>query len=247
MKVTVITGVLNGQSSIGATLASVSSQDYAEIEHIVIDGASTDSTLDIVQGARTPNLRVYSGKDSGVYQAFNRGLQVATGDVIVFLNSGDVYTATSTVSTMIGVLAASGVDAVFGDLAVVDLARSGRMVRRYSSRKFQPSTMSYGFMPAHPTLFIRRGVYDMVGSYDERYRIAGDFEFCLRAFVTHGISYRYVPDLVVSMPIGGLSNRGWRSKWDITLEVRQACRNNGVATSLPRLCLRFPLNLMELT
>src|ERR1700722_20747540 len=131
MKVTVITAVLNGQSSIGATLASVSSQDYAEIEHIVIDGASTDGTLDIVHAKRAANVRVCSGKDNGVYQAFNRGLQAATGDVIAFLNSGDVYTATSTVSTMIGVLASSGVDAVFGDLAVVDAARSGRMVRRY--------------------------------------------------------------------------------------------------------------------
>src|ERR1700722_3558842 len=247
MKVTVITAVLNGQSSIGATLASVSSQDYAEIEHIAIDGESTDGTLDIVQAERTPNVRAYSAKDNGVYQAFNRGLQVATGDVIVFLNSGDVYTATSTVSARIGVLAASGVDAVFGDVAVVDAGRSGRMVRRYSSRKFQPSRMSYGFMPAHPTLFMRRAVYDMVGSYDDGYRIAGDFEFCLRAFITHRISYRYVPDLVVSMPTGGLSNRGWRSKWDITLEMRRACRKNGLATSLPRLCLRLPLKLMELT
>lgn len=246
MKVTVITVVLNGQASIGATLASVSAQDYADIEHIVIDGASTDRTLDVIESARNPKLWVYSEKDTGVYNAFNRGLTVATGDVIVFLNCGDVYTTASTVSTMVGVLANAGVDAVFADLAVVDLVQSGRVVRRYSSRRFRPSRMCYGLMPAHPTLFVRRAIYDTVGPFDERYRIAGDFEFCLRAFVAHRISYRYVPDLAVSMPTGGLSNRGWRSKWDITLEMRHACRKNGVATSLPKLCLRFPLKLMEL-
>jgi len=246
MKVTIITAVFNGQDSIRRTLDSVSSQDYADIEHIVIDGASTDGTLEVVQRANMPHLRTYSEKDTGVYQAFNRGLRVATGNVIAFLNSGDVYTSPSAVSAMTQVLTASDVDAVFGDLAVVNAPQSGRMVRHYSSRRFQPSKMCYGFMPAHPTLFLRRKVYDVVGAFDEHYRIAGDFEFCLRAFVTHEISFRYVPGILVSMPTGGLSNRGWRSKWDITLEMRRACRNNGVATSLPKLCLRFPSKLMEL-
>ena len=245
MRVSIITAVFNGQDSIEATLASVSSQDYADIEHVVIDGASTDGTLHVVRRADNPRLRAYSEKDTGVYQAFNRGLRQATGDVIVFLNSGDVYRTASAVSAMIKVLTQSNVDAAFGDVAIVNAEKSGRMVRRYSSRRFQPGRLSYGLMPAHPALFIRRKVYEVVGEYDEGYRIAGDFEFCVRAFVTHGITFKYVPELLVSMPTGGLSNRGWRSKWEITLEMRRACRNNGLMSSLPKLCIRFPLKLLE--
>ena len=246
VKVTVITAVLNGEGTIGATLGSVSSQDYAPIEHIVVDGASTDTTLEAVQRAQHSGLRVFSDKDSGVYQAFNRGLREATGDVVVFLNCGDVYCTHTVISTMMNTLAAADVEAVFGDVAVVNSRQPDRMIRRYSSSKFRPSRMRYGLMPAHPTLFLRRKVYEMVGEYDEHYRIAGDFEFCLRAFLAHGIRFRYVPEVLVSMPAGGLSNRGWRSKWEITMEMLRACRNNGVKSNLAMLCARVPLKMMEL-
>jgi glycosyltransferase involved in cell wall biosynthesis len=251
VKVTVITAVYNGCESIGASLASVAAQDYGNVEHIVVDGASTDGTLEVVRQAAIPGLRIHSEKDTGVYQAFNRGLRMASGEAIVFLNAGDVYSSSSALSTMMAALMASGRDAVYGDVAITHQPKAqhevaGRILRRYSSRKFKPSRMSFGLMPAHPTLLLRRGVYERVGPFDERYRIAGDFEFCLRAFLTHQISSEYLPQMLVVMPTGGLSNRGWRSKWEITMEMRRACANNGVPTSIGRLCLRFPWKVVEL-
>ena len=198
-----------------------------------------------------PGARIHSENDTGVYQAFNRGLRIASGQAIVFLNAGDVYSSSTVLSTMMAALVASGRDAVYGDVAITHDAAvrngaAGRVLRRYSSRKFRPSRMSFGLMPAHPTLLLRREVYERAGPFDEQYRIAGDFEFCLRAFVTHEISFEYLPRMLVIMPTGGLSNRGWRSKWEITMEMRRACQNNGVSTSIPRLCLRFPWKALEL-
>jgi hypothetical protein len=143
-------------------------------------------------------------------------------------------------------LRSADVEAVFSDVLIVDPRRLSRVIRRYSSKRFKPSAMAYGFMPAHPTLFLRRIVYEDAGEYNPEFRIAGDFEFCLRAFVRRRTSYRYIPLPLVRMPSGGLSNRGWRSKMQITGEMQRACRMNGVRTNWAKLSLRFPLKTAEL-
>jgi glycosyltransferase involved in cell wall biosynthesis len=246
VKVTIITAVYNGESSIRATLDSVAQQDHADIEHIVIDGASTDRTVQVVRehGARVAAL--ISEPDSGVYEAFNKGLRIATGDVIGFLNAGDTYVSSDAISKIARTMSDAAADAVFADLFIVDDKDEGVIVRRYSSRRFSPRAMVYGLMPAHPTLFLRRGVYHAVGEYDQRFKIAGDFELCLRVFNKRATDYRYIPEALVRMPRGGLSNMGWRSKWEITREMRRACIWNGVRTNLAKLCLRLPLKIMEL-
>lgn len=246
MRVSIITAVLNGASSIGRTLDSVAEQDYVDIEHIVADGDSKDATLEIVRASGAKSARIITGQDAGVYAAFNKGLRAATGDVIAYLNAGDCYDSPTVVSKMMLALKTFAVEAVFADVLIVDPEQRSRVVRRYSSKKFSPSAMGYGLMPAHPTLFFRREVYAAAGEYDPRFRIAGDFEFCLRAFVRRNTSYRYIPEPLVRMPSGGISNRGWRSKLEITREMLRACRLNGISTNWAKLSLRFPMKIAEL-
>lgn len=246
MKVSIITAVLNGATEIGWTLDSVAQQDYGDLEHIVADGGSRDATAEIAGARNGGAARVILGPDSGVYDAFNKGLRAATGDVVAYLNCGDWYVSPSAISKAMHEMTAQKVDAVFADVLIVEPERKSRVVRRYSSKRFSPGAMSYGLMPAHPTLFLRREVYDAVGEYDPRFRIAGDFEFCLRAFVRRQTAFRYIPEPLVKMPNGGLSNRGWRSKWEITEEMLRACRLNGIDTNWAKLCLRFPIKMLEL-
>jgi len=245
-KASIITAVLNGAEHIGRTLDSVADQDHADVEHVIADGGSTDGTLELIRAHRGGTARIISGRDSGVYEAFNKGLEAATGDVIAYLNCGDTYETRSAVSKSLFELDAYGVDAAFADVLIVDALRQSRVVRRYSSRRFTPGAMPFGFMPAHPTLFLRRRVYEEAGRYDPEFRIAGDFEFCVRVFIGRNTSYRYIPEALVRMPRGGLSNRGWRSTWEITKEMRRACRVHRVSTNWAKLCLRIPLKLAEL-
>jgi len=245
MKVSIVTAVRNGAAAIGATLESVASQTHADIEHLVIDGASTDATVAIVRREGRRVARLLSEPDRGVYDAFNKGLALATGDVVAYLNAGDTYLDEGVVARVVAAFAAHDVDAVFGDVLIVAGADPTRVVRHYSSAHFTPGRLARGFMPAHPALFLRRELYQRLGGYDASYRIAGDFELCVRAFVHEHARFHYLARPLVRMPQGGLSTRGWRSNWIITQEMRRACLQNGVATSTPRLLLRFPVKLLE--
>jgi glycosyltransferase involved in cell wall biosynthesis len=247
MKVSIITAVFNGENAIGRTLASIADQDHSDIEHIIVDGASTDATLARIRTGDRRAAKVISEPDDGAYDAFNKGLRAATGDVIGYLNSGDSYISRETLSRIAGSFADPDLQAVFGDVLIVDGRVPPRVIRHYRSKRFTRSAMSYGLMPAHPTLFMKREVYQAIGEYNPTFRIAGDFELCLRAFACRDTRYRYLPEPLVSMPTGGLSNRGWRSKWQITREMRRACRSNGVSTNWLKLCLRFPLKMAELS
>jgi glycosyltransferase involved in cell wall biosynthesis len=247
MKVSIITAVFNGENTIGGTLASIAEQDHPDIEHLIVDGASTDATLARIRAGDRRGATVLSEPDEGAYDAFNKGLRAATGDVIGYLNSGDTYLSCSTVSRIAGSFADPGVQAVFGDVLIVDARVPARVIRRFRSHRFTRNAMSYGLMPAHPTLFMRREVYLAVGEYNTSFRIAGDFELCLRAFARRDTPYRYLPEPLVRMPTGGLSNRGWRSKWQITREMMRACRANDVSTNWLKLCMRFPLKMAELS
>lgn len=247
MKVSIITAVRNSVQGIVATVDSVAAQDYPDIEHIVIDGASTDGTAEAVRRHGRRVSALLSEPDSGVYDAFNKGLRLVSGEVVAFLNAGDQYVDAATVSTLVGELEGARVDAVFGDVAIVDAASRRRTLRRYSSRSFAPHRLSLGFMPAHPTLFMRKSVYDRIGGYDTSYRIAGDFELCVRAFHGAAVSYHYVPRELVLMAHGGLTSGGWRGRWTITRELQRACRQNALPTSLLKLLARIPLKAFELT
>lgn len=245
VKVSIITAVRNGEREIRETLASVAEQDYRYIEHVVIDGASSDGTADVVRREGRRVARLLSEPDRGVYDAFNKGLVLATGDVIGYLNAGDVYQDAGAVSRIAEQFRHAQVEAAFGDVVITEPGRPQVVVRRYRSGSFRPSRLGWGFMPAHPTLFVRREAYARCGSYDPTYHIAGDFEFCIRLFAMHKVRYSYLPEVLVRMPRGGLSNSGWRSTWTITREMHRACRVHGVPTSYARLFARFPVKLLE--
>jgi len=244
-KVSIITAVRNGARDIRATLASVEAQDYPEIEHVVVDGGSTDGTADVVRREGRRVTRLLSEPDHGVYDAFNKGLALATGDIVAYLNAGDCYVGADVIRRVARQFERSGVEAAFGDLIITEQGQPEKVLRHYRSGKFSPARLGWGLMPAHPTLFVRREAYARTGGYDTSYRIAGDFELCIRLFIGEGINYTYLPEVLVSMPRGGLSNRGWRSKWTITQEMRRACGKHGIPTSYPQLLARFTVKLPE--
>ena len=240
MKFSIITAVRNAVGQIADTLRSVERQTGADVEHVIVDGASTDGTADTIRRLGSSRVRLQSEPDRGIFDAFNKGLARATGDVIAFLNAGDTYLADDVIFGVQKQFEQHQVDAVFGDLVIVDPADHSRVVRHYQSAQFRPELLAYGFMPPHPTLFLRRSVYERVGEYDRSYRQTGDFEFCVRAFVNHQISYLHVPREMVRMLAGGVTNRGLKSKLINTREMLRACRSNGVATSYLRLTIRLP-------
>lgn len=246
MKVSIITAVRNARDTIEHTIESVLRQSYSGIEYIIVDGVSSDGTLDVIAKHRASLSALVVERDKGVYEAFNKGLRRATGDVIGFLNADDVFTDDSVVQTIVDQFVRTGADATFGDIVYRDPAVPTKVTRRYNSAIFRPQRVAYGFMPAHPTLYLTRAVYEQFGEYDESYRIAGDFELVARLFGKRAISYSHIPRVLVDMRAGGLSTRGLSSKWIITKEMKRACAQNGIPTNYLKLACRMPLKMLEL-
>lgn len=242
----VITAVRNGRADIGRTIDSVAAQDYREIEYIVVDGSSTDGTVEYLESRRAAISVLKSEPDRGIYDAFNKGLALASGDVVGYLNAGDVLADAGVLSRIAAPFQDPDIEAVFGDVAIVSDTSSNRVIRLYRSSNFSPGRVRFGFMPAHPTLYLRRNVYQVVGAYDPSFRIAGDYDLVIRAFVKRQTPYRYLREVIVRMPVGGVSNRGIRSKLQITAEMKRACVKNGLGTSTFLLWLRFPVKMLEL-
>jgi glycosyltransferase involved in cell wall biosynthesis len=238
VKVSIITAVLNGAEVVADTLNSVAGQDYPDIEHIVVDGASVDDTLRVVSehGARVS--RVLSATDRGVYDALNRGIAAATGEVVLCLHAGDVYEHAGVVSRIAREFGDSQIDLTFAELVMTSPANRSRIMRHYATPDFKPDDFASGLMPAHPTVAIRRRVFDRFGLYEPSFRIAGDFEFLVRAIYLGKAAYRNIPEIMVRMPLGGLSNRRWWVPIMTTFELRRACRMHSVKTHWLRLLYR---------
>ncbi len=245
MKISIITAVRNAESTIGSALESVHRQSYPDVEHIVVDGLSTDRTMDIVRQYSGRLARVVSERDAGIYDAFNKGLKLATGDVVGFLNADDVYTAPDILQAVHDAFQRTQAGAVFGDVEFVRPEDPGRVVRHYSSRQFSAKRLRFGWMPAHPSLFLKRRLFEQFGGFDPSYRIAGDFELVARLFGRERIDFEYLPRVFVRMHTGGASTRGIKSTLIINREILRACRHNGISTNMALLWSRFPAKLME--
>lgn len=245
MKISIVTVAYNAAHTIGDTLASVAAQTHPDIEHIVVDGASTDGTLAVVARQGGHVARLISEPDKGIYDAMNKGLRVATGDVIGLLNADDVYADDGVLARVASTMTHERLDALFGDAEFVSHARPGRPLRRYRSDRFRPDRIAWGWMPAHPTLFLRRQVYERFGLFRTDYRIAGDFELVARVFHGNTLKYRHLPEVMVCMRTGGISTGGWRSTLLLNREVLRACKENGIRTSLPRILSKYPAKLLE--
>lgn len=246
MKVSVITVCYNSARTLERALQSVAEQDWPTVEHIVIDGASTDKTKEILERFQSRLAYLVSEPDKGIYDAMNKGLAHATGDIICFLNADDYYASTNVLSMVASQMRDDNLDALIGDVEFFHEGNISRTVRRYRSDRFHPRRLAWGWMPAHPALFLRKEVVQRVGWFKTDYRIAGDFEFIVRAFHGHLLRYRHFPDVFVRMQTGGVSTAGWRAKIRLNQEVLRACRENGLHTNLLKILSKYPLKLMEL-
>jgi glycosyltransferase involved in cell wall biosynthesis len=240
VKVSVVTVVKNDPAGIRETLRSVASQNGVQVEHIIIDGGSSDETLETIRRFSGRDLIVVSEPDSGPYDAMNKGVLASRGDIVATLNAGDVYTSETSLLTLTEpFLSDPDLGATFGDLAITMGAPEYREIRRYQTSNWKPIDLLWGSAPPHPTLCLRRRAYDLVGFYDS-YRIAGDYDLCLRLFLKQNLRYQYCPGVHVKMPTGGISNRGLTSSISSTWEMYRACRSNRLPASVLRLLTRLP-------
>ena len=245
-KISVITVCYNSAQTIERALQSVADQDWPHVEHIVIDGGSTDGTLDVIERFRPGLACVVSEPDEGIYDAMNKGLACVTGDVVCFLNADDHYVSANVLSRIVYEIKTCNLDAVFADVAFFHPNNPKRFIRRYRSGIFKPERLGWGWMPAHPALFLKKNVIDRVGKFKVNYKIAGDFDYVARVFHRANLSYRYVPDVVVHMRSGGISNSGIRSKIILNREVLRSCRENGIDTNVFKILSKYFFKIMEL-
>ena len=246
MRISVITVCFNSAQTLERTLQSVFEQDWSDLEHIVIDGGSTDGSADILAAFRSRLTHIVSESDNGIYHAMNKGLAHAQGDIICFLNADDYYANSMVLSQVATKIQEQDLDAVMGDVAFFHRGFSQRLVRRYRSNRFSQERLAWGWMPAHPSLFLHKRVVQRVGSFKTDYRIAGDFEFIVRAFHGHALRYEYIPEILVHMQTGGVSTGGWRSKLALNQEVLRACRENGLQSNMLKILSKYPAKLLEI-
>ncbi len=249
MKISIITATLNSGATLRGALESLLAQTYTDIEHIVVDGLSTDNTMDIVRELEPKyhgRLRYVSEKDSGLYDAMNKGIAMATGDVVGILNSDDFYTANDVLSRVAEAFSKEQIDAVYGDIHFVNDADLTKCVRYYSSAPFRPSWMRLGFMPAHPSFYCRRTVYQKYGTFDTSYKVTADFENLLRLIFIHRIRTKYIPKDFVTMRMGGVSTSGIRSHRQIMQEHQRAFKKNGVYSNPALESFRYLYKIFEL-
>lgn len=226
MTISIITITYNSAKSLQRALDSVQSQHYKDIEHIIVDGASTDGTKDLIAAyaKQHPNVRWVSEKDDGIYNALNKGIRMATGDVIGFLHSDDVLYSSDSIGHIAAAFGDETVNVVYGDL---QYCNGGKVVRRWKSNDFNPSALKYGWMPPHPTVYVRRKVYEQVGEYDEWFRISADFDMMIRIFKA-GYRSKYIPEVLVSMETGGASNKNTKARLSKTQEDYIVLKKNNV-------------------
>lgn len=223
-RITVITVCLNSEATIGGTVESVLSQDYPNVEYIIVDGASEDRTLECIARYGSRISRVVSGPDRGIYDAMNKGIRLATGDIVGFLNSDDIYSSGRALGTVASAFRSTGTEIVYGDLCYVRKTDTSKIVRYWKSSTFRPSSFKFGWCPPHPTFFARRSLFQELGGFDLRFKIAADFELMLRFMETHRRSTKYVPEVLVSMRLGGETNRSLRNIVRQNREIIKALR-----------------------
>ncbi len=228
MKISVVTAVYNRRDTVSDAVLSVRSQTHPEIEHVVQDGGSKDGTLDVLADLATPIMHVESTQDHGIYDGINRGIARATGDVVGLMHSDDLYASDTVLDRVAETMVDRQVDGVYGDLVYIAAADPPRVVRYWKSAPYHPDRLRRGWMPPHPTLYLRREVFDRWGAYDTEFRIAADYEAMLRWLVKGQIRLAYIPEVMVRMRVGGESNRSLGHILKKSSEDYRAMRRHGV-------------------
>lgn len=246
MKVTIITAVYNGAEHIKSCIESVLSQDYPQIEYIVVDGASKDNTLEIVKSFGNRIAKVISEPDKGMYDAMNKGIRAATGDIVGILNSDDFYVDSTIISQVVKALEQSKADSLYADIAFVSKDNLDKTVRYYSSGSFKPWKFRFGYMPAHPSFFLKKAMYDKHGLFKTDYKLCADFDLLVRLYHTHHISSTYLPKMVVKMRLGGKSNQSLKNILLLNREILRGCLENGITSNIAFIYLKYFTKIWEL-
>ncbi len=212
MKVSIITACFNSAETIAYTIASVKGQDYFNIEHLIIDGNSMDATVDIIK-QNAPNCIIHSESDNGIYDAMNKGIILSTGDIVGILNSDDFYANSSIISKVVELFEQENCDAVYGDLVYVDANDTNRVTRKWISGKFSKQNFLYGWMPPHPTFFVKKEVYLKYGLFNLNVYTAADYELMLRLLFKFNIKVAYLQEILVKMRAGGASNISLKNRF----------------------------------
>jgi glycosyltransferase involved in cell wall biosynthesis len=231
MKISIITVSYNSAKTISETIESVLMQDYRDIEYIIFDGQSTDGTQDIVRSFGSRISKFVSEKDNGLYDAMNKAIDVATGDVVAILNSDDLYATPQTITHVMKAFADHKVDAVFGDLYYFRTGDTEKSIRYYSAKTFKPEKVKMGLLPPHPSFFVKRAVYAKYGKFDLQFRYASDFDLMSRFLCVHKVSYHYLPEVIVKMRMGGISTVSLGRIIEINKEDLASCKKNGIRTN----------------
>jgi len=250
LKISIITVSFNSASTIEETINSVLSQDYPNIEYIIVDGLSHDNTIDIVKkyaNLFNGRLKFVHEKDKGIYDAMNKGILLATGDIIGILNSDDFFTNDSVISNVAQAFLDTLVKVVFGDIHFFTSNNSAKSIRKYSGKTFRPWMFRFGFMPPHPSFFVRKDLYDKFGVYDVSFDISGDYELMVRFLYVNKLKYRYLNVDMVAMRIGGASTKSIKTLIiDNNQNVIKACRSNGVYTNIIMVSTRYVQKILEI-
>lgn len=246
MRISIITATYNSSAHIADCVKSVNNQTYHDIEHIIVDGASKDSTLDIVNGIPNRVGIIISEPDRGIYDAMNKGIQAATGDVIGILNSDDFFTSNDVIQTVVESFKHNDIDSLYGDVHFVSPNNLSKSVRYYSSSVFKPSLFRFGFMPAHPSFYMKKECYDKYGLYALDYMIASDYDLLIRYLYKEKIKYKYIKKDFVTMRTGGVSTENFNSRVTLNKEIVRACRKYGIYTNLFMLSLKYLYKIFEL-
>lgn len=246
IKVSIVTTTYNSAATIVDTVRSVISQNYPNIEYIIIDGDSRDETLLKIAPYKEQIAKIISEPDNGIYDAMNKGIQMATGDVVGILNSDDFFTSDDIISTLVAEFVADkDLAAVYGDVHFVREPDLKSCVRYYSSAIFSPRMFRFGFMPAHPSFYMRREYYTRYGLYDLNFRIAADYELLVRMLYKHNLKIKYLKKDFVTMRVGGISTRNIPNRVLISREDVKACRQNGIYTNLLFICFKYLYKVFE--
>ena len=249
MNISLITVTFNSAASLRYTIQSVLSQSYPNIEYIIIDGASKDDTVSIIKEYEPKfygRMRWISEPDKGLYDAMNKGIRMATGDIVGIINSDDFYHRTDVMAKVVNVFQDEAVQTVYGDVRFVNSDNLDKTVRYYSSKNFFPKLFRYGFMPAHPTFFTYRRYFEEFGYYKTDYKIAADYELLIRFLYTHKLKSKYLPLDFMKMRTGGASTASIKSNILLNKEIVRACRENGIWTCMPLLFLKYFIKIFEL-
>jgi len=248
MKISIITASYNSVSTLANAMGSVLHQTYTDWEYIIVDGGSTDGTVDLIKKYEPQfggKLKWTSEPDHGIYDAMNKGISRATGDVVGILNSDDFYTSNDVLSTVASELSDSSLDAVYGDIHFVRPGNPHKIARYYSSKRFRPFWLRFGFMPAHPSFYVRKNVYEQYGGYRTDMKIGSDFEMMVRLFRRHHIRAKYIPMDFVTMLMGGASTAGFSSHLLLAKEDVRACKLNGIYSNQWMMYMKYLYKLFE--